>query len=195
MGESESLRKPSPVPTDSAPASLSSHRHTVRGRHNSSAHTLLATGPAEFPLCLPQNGPTPRWAATTLTPVPQSPPPPPPAGSPSTLTYTLALRHEWPSPTPSARTNQGEGATRDKHKDRHPQTPRRQTEGRCTRPGPGWEADTLLRLTIQPPQPDLQPQKPATQKGLIPLGPKPRPLHPGTPGKDKLRLLHPGSGL
>lgn len=95
--------------------------------------------------------------AAALTPVPQSPPPS--AGSPSTLTSTLALRQEWPSPTPSAHTNQGEGTTRDKHKDRHPQTPRRQTEGRRTCPGPGWMADTLLRLTIQPSQPDLQPQK------------------------------------
>lgn len=131
--------------------------------------------------------------AAALTPVPQSPPPS--AGSPSTLTSTLPLRQEWPSPTPSAHTNQGEGTTRDKHKDRHPQTPRRQTESRRTRPGPGWMADTLLRLTIQPSQPDLQPQKPAAQKGLIPLQSKPRPLHPGTPGKAKLRLPHPGSGL
>lgn len=131
--------------------------------------------------------------AAALTPVPQSLPPS--AGTPSTLTSTLALRQEWPSPTPSAHTNQGEGTTRDKHKDRHPQTPRRQTEGRRTCPGPAWMADTLLRLTIQPSQPDLQPKKPAAQKGLIPLESKPRPLHPGTPGKAELRLSHPGSGL
>lgn len=168
MGESESLRKPSPVPTDSAPASLSSLRHTEAEQTQLlSPHTAHHRSRGISPLSPSRRPhPAPGSPAAALTPVPQSPPP---AGSPSTLTSTLALRQEWPSPTPSAHTNQGKGTTTDKHKDRHPQTPRRQMEGRRTRPGPGWMADTLRKMTIQPPQPDLQPQKPTAQKGLIPL--------------------------
>lgn len=47
--------------------------------------------------------------------------------------------------------SQGEGtATGSSHKDRHPQTPRRQARGRRTRPQPGWEDGILLGQTFLP---------------------------------------------